>query len=84
MLNVPDHKAEIISIYPLENLRQILVCNSYGTIIFLKVDAFHTVSLQNNRIDPSINLDDDVDYFATDLSIKVSSTVLLPSRYDTK
>lgn len=70
--------------YSLENIGQIVLCNSNGLLILLKVNSFHALSLRNNKIDENINLEDDLNYFIIDLSIKVNTTILLPSRYDIK
>jgi hypothetical protein len=84
ILNIADRKADIVSMYALENMSEMLICNASGSIVVLKIDSFHSLSLKNNKFDQSINLDDDMGNFAVDLAIRVNTTVLLPSRYDVK
>ena len=87
IVNVPDRKPEIIAMYPMENVSQILLCNANGLLILIKVDSFHTLSTRNNKIETAAfanPFDADISYFLIDLSIKVNTSVLLPSRYDIK
>lgn len=70
--------------FSLPEQRQILLCASNGKIMLLQVDLFHNLSLKGNQIDDSFMLNDEFSYCTYDLSIKINTSVLLPSRYDKK
>ena len=72
MLDITS-KSAVVSMYPLQNMSQILVCTESGIIMMLKVDLFHRLSLRNNNFDhnnePGLN--DELEYVVIDLAIKV-------------
>jgi hypothetical protein len=70
--------------FSLENLHQILVCTATGKIILLQIDLFHNLSVKNNKLDDNFSLNDEFNYIMYDLSIKVNTTIILPTRYDKK
>lgn len=86
MVNLPEPKSAIVSMYSLENIAQILLCTANGLLIVLRVDSFHALSMRNNKLDEAGNSAsiDDMSYFLINLEVKVNTTVLLPSRYDIK
>lgn len=83
MLDITS-KSGVVSMFPLQNTNQILICTTSGVIMVLKVDLFHSLSLRNNNFDhnnePGLN--DELEYFVIDLSIKVNTSIVLPTRYD--
>ena len=70
--------------FSLENLHQVLLCTANGKIMLLQVDLFHNLSQKNNKLDDAFSLNDDFNYYTHDLSIKVNTYILLPTRYENK
>lgn len=72
----------IISMYSVEPLQQILLVTSNGKIMQLQIDLFHSLSVKNNKIEDSFSFGNDFNYYVHDLDLSLSSSILLPTRYD--
>lgn len=68
---------------PLENTLQVLMCTLNGSILLLKIDFFHGISLKNNRFDRNdANLANELEYTLLDLHLKVNTCIIVPTRFD--
>ncbi len=81
MLDV-NINSSIVNMFPLENIRKILLVSSNGFIVLIDVDLTHELSLVNNDILFEKNMPVELDYFITDISIKVNTAIVLPTRYE--
>jgi hypothetical protein len=69
--------------FALESIRKILLVSYGGTILLLNVEQTHEISLHNNEMSASM-FDIDLDYFVTDITYKINTSIILPTRYDKK
>lgn len=71
----------IVSMFPLENLRRILLCTSNGSLLLINVEAAHELSLSNNSVDVCLT-DHELGYVLIEIPIKINTCLILPSRYE--
>jgi hypothetical protein len=77
-------KSQVVAMFSLESLLKLLVCTSDGSILLLKVDFLHGISLKSNRFNKSdpLLLLQEPEYQLNDLQLKVNACILLPTRFD--
>lgn len=74
--------ANVVSMFPLETVRRILICTSNGSILLINTELAHQISLENNSSDCEKLFDTELEYVLIDIPIKICSTTLLQSRHD--
>ena len=73
--------APIVSMFPLENLKRILLCTADGSLLLINVEAAHELSLSNNNVDIFLT-DHELGYVLIEIPIKINTSLILPSRYE--
>jgi hypothetical protein len=77
-----NSKEQIVSMFSLENLHQILICTAAGKLLLLQIDLFHNLSVKNNKLDDNFSLNNEFSYVLYDLTIKVNTVTVLSTRYE--
>jgi hypothetical protein len=80
-IDFPNMQSNVISMHPFETTNQILICSSNGILLFLDLNIKQNLNASINKNSNSIN---EIEYLLYDLSVKVYSTIILPTRYDKK
>jgi hypothetical protein len=66
----------------IESFNRILLCSSNGMIILINTESAHNLSLKNNDFNFDNILDTELEYYLNDISIKIFTTQLIPTRFD--
>jgi hypothetical protein len=80
-IDLSSMQTNIISMHPFETTNQILICSSNGILIFLDLNIKQSSVAS---IDKNKNNNNEIEYLLYDLSVKIYSTIILPTRYDKK
>jgi hypothetical protein len=83
-IDLPSMGSNIISMHPFETTNQILICSSNGILLFLDLNNKQNTNSSINKNKNDNNNTNEIEYLLYDLSVKIYSTIILPTRYDKK
>lgn len=74
--------SNIVSMFAIENAKQLLLCSSNGMIVQINLELFHAMSLENNDMKYDDLLSNELEYYINDIGIKINTALLIPTRTD--
>ncbi len=74
--------SNIIAMFAIENAYRLLLCSSNGMIVLINAESAHNLSLRNNDLNFENCLDSELEYYINDISIQITTAILIPTRFD--